>query len=76
MKNQAFKATGGQRASIADGILSLSACIPDACKPSEVFGPFGMDLSCVTKDETKRLDNGDIAFLYGTNAFNTKLTTI
>lgn len=41
--------------------LLLSACVPDACNPSDFFGPLGVDILCQTKDESKKLDATDIA---------------
>lgn len=46
-----------------NGYLLLAACIPNACKPSELFGELGLDISCQTKNETKQLEATDIACL-------------
>lgn len=45
-------------------ILLLSTCIPDACSPSDFYGALGNDDMCQTKNETRKLTNADIAFLY------------
>lgn len=39
----------------------LSVCIPDGCKPSDLFGDLGIDGSCYV--EGTELNTGDIAFL-------------
>lgn len=44
--------------------LLLSLCVPDACSPSDFFGPLGVDGICHTKNEGKDLKAADIAFLY------------
>lgn len=47
----------------ANAILRISTCVPDACLPSDLFGDYANDDDCQTKNETKELDNSDIAFL-------------
>lgn len=49
--------------STLDAIL-IAVCIPDACYPSDVFGQFGLDFACQTKNDRRSFNNGDIAFLY------------
>lgn len=39
----------------------LSVCIPDGCKPSDIFGDLGIDENCYVEDTD--LDEADIAFL-------------
>lgn len=38
----------------------LAICIPDACLPSDLFGQFGQDTWCQTKDSSKKFDKADI----------------
>lgn len=45
-------------------VLLLSACVPDACYPSDFFGLLGFDGLCVTVEEAKSLRSGDIAFMW------------
>lgn len=43
--------------------LTISICIPDACYPSDIFGRFGIDSMCQTRNDRRKFESGDIAFL-------------
>lgn len=45
-------------------VMLIAVCIPNACSPSELFEPLGMDNLCHTKDQNKVLDAGDTVCLY------------
>lgn len=58
-----FQVTCPARNVLKETTLLISVCVPDACLPSDFFGQNAKDSDCETKNESKALDAGDIAFL-------------
>lgn len=44
-------------------VVTTSVCIPDACRPSDIFGNLGFDGSCSTKYDLGKLSAGEIIFM-------------
>lgn len=57
-------------------VFLLSACVPDACLPSDFFGDLGVDSICQTKNETTKLDAGDISFMFVYREFNVPFSNL
>lgn len=58
-----FTIIGGVEGVDLSNVLLISTCVPDACYPSDFFGPFGHDEFCVTMKDATTLDAGDISCL-------------
>lgn len=58
-----FAIIGGIEGVNLSNVILISACVPDACYPSDFFGPFGHDQFCITRQEATTLNRGDIACL-------------